>query len=115
MLELIRVNLYVILIVVFVVVALGVANTLLMAVLERTHEFGLHLALGTRPGQIVRTVLYESLVLGVLGLVAGVVAGSLIGGSSERAWIPCSNCASCVWVTRAPQWLQFSIDIRREA
>ena len=80
MLELIRVNLAVILIVVFVVVALGVTNTLLMAVLERTREFGLQLALGTRPGLIVRTVLYESLVLGVLGLAAGIVLGSLIVG-----------------------------------
>ena len=80
MLELIRVNLYIILLVVFVVVALGVVNTLLMAVLERTREFGLQLALGTRPGQIVRTVLYESLVLGVLGLAAGIVIGSLIVG-----------------------------------
>ena len=80
MLELIRVNLYIILLVVFTVVALGVANTLLMAVLERTREFGLQLALGTRPGLIVRTVLYESLVLGVLGLAAGIVLGSLIVG-----------------------------------
>lgn len=80
MLELIRVNLYIILLVVFAVVALGVANTLLMAVLERTREFGLQLALGTRPGLIVRTVLYESLVLGVLGLGAGIALGSLIVG-----------------------------------
>jgi ABC-type lipoprotein release transport system permease subunit len=80
MLELIGVNLYVILIVVFVVVALGVTNTLLMAVLERTREFGLQLALGTRPGLIVRTVLYESLVLGVLGLASGLVLGALIVG-----------------------------------
>ena len=80
MLELIRVNLAVILIVVFVVVALGVTNTLLMAVLERTREFGLQLALGTRPGLIVRTVLYESLVLGVLGLAAGFALGALIVG-----------------------------------
>jgi ABC-type lipoprotein release transport system permease subunit len=80
MLELIRVNLIVILIVVFVVVALGATNTLLMAVLERTREFGLQLALGTRPGLIVRTVLYESMVLGVLGLAAGFALGALIVG-----------------------------------
>lgn len=80
MLELIRANLIVILIVVFVVVALGVANTLLMAVLERTREFGLQLALGTRPGLILRTVLYESLVLGTLGLATGFALGALIVG-----------------------------------
>ncbi len=80
MLELIRINLAVILIVVFVVVALGVTNTLLMAVLERTREFGLQLALGTRPGLIVRTVFYESLALGVAGLAAGFALGALIVG-----------------------------------
>ncbi len=80
MLELIRINLAVILTVVFMVVALGVTNTLLMAVLERTREFGLQLALGTRPGLIVRTVFYESLVLGVLGIVAGFALGALIVG-----------------------------------
>lgn len=80
MLEMLNVNLVVILIVVFVVVALGVTNTLQMAVLERTREFGLQLALGTRPGLIVRTVLYESLVVGVLGLGAGLLLGSLIVG-----------------------------------
>ena len=80
MLDLIRVNLRVILIVVFVVVTLGVANTLLMAVLERTREFGLQLALGTRPGQIVRTVLYESLLLGALGLAGGALIGAVIVG-----------------------------------
>lgn len=80
MLDLIRVNLRVILIVVFLVVLLGVTNTLLMAVLERTREFGLQLALGTRPAQIVRTVLYESLVLGVFGLCGGTLIGAAIVG-----------------------------------
>lgn len=85
MLDLIRVNLRVILIIVFVVVALGVMNTLLMAVLERTREFGLQLALGTQPTQIVRTVLYESLVLALLGLGVGVIAGALIVGYFRTA------------------------------
>lgn len=85
MLGLIRVNLQVILIIVFTVVALGVMNTLLMAVLERRREFGLQLALGTQPAQIVRTVLYESLVLGALGLGAGVIAGALIVGYFHTA------------------------------
>jgi putative ABC transport system permease protein len=78
MLDLLRIMLRIILIVVFGVVALGVANTLLMAVLERTREFGLQLALGTRPIQIVRTVLYESLLLGILGLGLGAIVGGLI-------------------------------------
>jgi putative ABC transport system permease protein len=93
MLDLIRVNLRVILIVVFAVVALGVMNTLLMAVLERTREFGLQLALGTQPAQIVRTVLYESLVLGALGLGAGIAAGALIVGYFHTAGFDLSRYA----------------------
>ena len=85
MLDLIRINLRVILIIVFAVVALGVMNTLLMAVLERRREFGLQLALGTQPAQIVRTVLYESLVLGALGLGAGMIGGALIVGYFHTA------------------------------
>lgn len=85
MLDFIRINLRVILSIVFAVVALGVMNTLLMAVLERRREFGLQLALGTQPAQIVRTVLYESLVLGALGLGAGIVGGALIVGYFHTA------------------------------
>lgn len=62
----------------FVIVALGVTNTLLMAVMERRREFGMQLALGTEPEQIVRTVLYESLVLGVVGLGAGLLLGAAV-------------------------------------
>jgi len=78
MLEVLRVNLVVVLTVVFAIVALSVTNTLLMAVLERRREFGMQLALGTEPRQIVRTVLYESLVLGALGLLAGFLIGAAI-------------------------------------
>jgi len=80
MLKVLRVNLVVVLAVVFVIVALSVTNTLLMAVLERRREFGMQLALGTEPWQIVRTVLYESLVLGGLGLLAGFLLGAVIVG-----------------------------------
>lgn len=80
LLDLIRIELRIILSVVFAIVALGVANTLLMAVLERTKEFGMQLSLGTRPAQIVRTVLYESLVLGIFGLAVGLILGALIVG-----------------------------------
>jgi len=94
MLSVVRVNLYVVLAVVFVIVALSVLNTLLMAVFERRREFGVQLALGTEPPQIVRTILYESLVLGVLGLVAGFVSGSLIVGYYHTSGFDLSAYAS---------------------
>ena len=67
---------YIILFVVFVVVTLGLANTILMGVMERTHEFGVMLALGTAPGKIARVVLYEALLLGLAGVALGDALGA---------------------------------------
>lgn len=55
------------------VIAAGIMNTMLMSVLERGREFGIMLALGMAPSQVVRLVLVESLWLGCLGVVLGIV------------------------------------------
>jgi ABC-type lipoprotein release transport system permease subunit len=56
----------------FFIVALGVLNAMTMSTFERTREFGVMMAIGTRPGRIVRLVVTEALLQGVLGLAAGV-------------------------------------------
>ncbi len=64
---------------VFVVVVLtGVANTMLMSVLERVREIGTLMALGVRRRQIVLLFLAESSTLGLLGGLAGAAAGMLV-------------------------------------
>lgn len=55
------------------VIAAGIMNTMQMSVLERTKEFGIMMAVGMAPGQIVRLVLVESLWLGSLGIVMGIM------------------------------------------
>jgi putative ABC transport system permease protein len=60
------------------IVAFGVLNTLLMSVLERTREFGVMLALGMKPRQIAQLVLFEGLVLGLLGAILGLCLGLLL-------------------------------------
>lgn len=65
-----------VLVLVLVAAAAGVANTMLMATFERTHEFGMVLALGTTPGRIVAMIVVESLALGLMGVAAGTVLGS---------------------------------------
>ena len=69
--ELVEVAWVFVLVLVFIAAAAGVANTMLMATFERTHEFGMLLALGTRPARIVRLILAESLALGVIGALLG--------------------------------------------
>jgi len=61
-----------------VLVALSVLNTQLMSVLERTREFGLMLALGMLPGRLARLVGMETLLLAILGLGLGLLAGTLL-------------------------------------
>lgn len=65
----------VILLVVFVIVALGILNTMLMSMFERVREFGVLQALGARPGTLRRMILLESALMGALGLALGLALG----------------------------------------
>lgn len=58
-----------------VIVAIGVLNTVLMSVMERVREFGVLMAIGMRPGRVATMVLLEGLLLGLIGVAAGVVVG----------------------------------------
>ncbi|MBT8053278.1 MAG: ABC transporter permease [Xanthomonadales bacterium] len=58
-------------IVIFLALSFGLVNTLMMAVFERVREFGLMQALGMKPSAIRYQVLLESVLLLLLGLLAG--------------------------------------------
>ena len=77
-----------------VVVAFSILNTFLMAVLERTKEVGVLMAIGTRPLRLLRLILFESAFLTAVGIAGGIVLGAAVtlyfqqhgldlGGSSE--------------------------------
>jgi ABC-type lipoprotein release transport system permease subunit len=65
--------------------AVGMLNTMLMSVLERTREIGVLRSLGWRRRQVLGMILEESLVLGVVGGMCGIPLGlglgSLIGAA----------------------------------
>jgi ABC-type lipoprotein release transport system permease subunit len=62
---------WIILGIVFLMAAFGVANTMLMGTFERRREFAVVKALGMRPGQVLASVVGEALVLGLLAVAAG--------------------------------------------
>lgn len=60
-----------------IVGAIAVANTMMMSVFERTREFGVVRAVGARPSFLFSLVVFESVVLSLIGAVFGVALGTL--------------------------------------
>ncbi len=54
-------------------IAAGILNTIMMAALERKHEFGVMMAIGLSPWKLFALMVTESFWLGLLGLVLGVI------------------------------------------
>ncbi|MEU7260927.1 ABC transporter permease [Streptomyces rimosus] len=73
-----------------VIGAVGIANTTLVAVMERTSEIGLRRALGARGTHITAQFLAESAALGLLGGLAGTSLGTVtvVTVSALREWTP---------------------------
>jgi ABC-type lipoprotein release transport system permease subunit len=65
----------IILVIVFIAAAAGIANTMLMSTFERTHEFGMLLSLGCGPGRISRMAALEAILLGLIGVAVGTALG----------------------------------------
>jgi ABC-type lipoprotein release transport system permease subunit len=60
------------------VVAFSILNTFLMAIFERTREFGVLMAIGTTPARLTKVLLIESMTMTFIGIVTGIIVGSLI-------------------------------------
>jgi putative ABC transport system permease protein len=75
-------------VVALIVGAVGVANIMIISVLERRSEIGLRRALGATKAQIRTQFLAESILLAVIGGVVGVLAGASATAvyASSKSW-----------------------------
>jgi putative ABC transport system permease protein len=69
------------------VAAIGIANTMIMSVYERTCEIGILKAVGASPGNIRLLFVVEAALIGLLGGVVGVIAGWLLGLGLNEAFL----------------------------
>jgi ABC-type lipoprotein release transport system permease subunit len=69
---------YVFLAIIFISIIFTIANTMIMAIMERYREIGIMKSIGTQPSWIAAIVILEACGLGILGIVAGIVITYLL-------------------------------------
>jgi ABC-type antimicrobial peptide transport system permease subunit len=70
-----------------------VVNTFVMVLFERTREFGLFMALGMRPWQVIGQVQFEALLLSLLGVTLGLALAMPLINYLSAVGIPLAQMA----------------------
>ena len=75
---------------------LGLYGVMAYSIAQRTNEIGIRMALGARPGQVLRLVMREGMLLCIAGIILGVLpsvllsrfaSAALFGNSQKESWI----------------------------
>lgn len=83
---------YLIMVVILIALAFGIINTMLMAILERTREIGMLMAVGMNRGRVFRMIMLETVFLSLVGAVIGIIISiaviqlTSINGINFSAW-----------------------------
>ena len=64
-----------------VIALIGIVNTLMLSVFERTHEIGLLRAVGMKRRQVRVMIRSESVILAVFGAIIGIIVGTALGAA----------------------------------
>jgi putative ABC transport system permease protein len=86
-----------------VVAAIGITNTMIMSVLERTHEIGVLKALGARDGHIRLIFVVEGMLLGLVGSGLGMALSLL-------ASIPADSIARSIMKPQTHPYIREALD-----
>jgi lipoprotein-releasing system permease protein len=74
---------FIILTLIVLVAAFGIASTLFMVVMEKTRDIAILKSMGATSSSIMKIFILEGLIIGVLGTVAGVLSGLLVALNLE--------------------------------
>jgi putative ABC transport system permease protein len=64
-----------------VIALIGIVNTLMLSVFERTHEIGLLRAVGMKRRQVRAMIRSESVILAIFGAIIGIIVGTALGAA----------------------------------
>lgn len=84
-------GMYLSLVVVVIIAAITVLNTVLMSVMERQREYGVLKAIGTRPNDIVKMIMAETSLLALLSIILGTAATFLLNSYMAQRGIELSE------------------------
>jgi ABC-type lipoprotein release transport system permease subunit len=78
-------------VIIIAIAGVGILNLLLMAVYERTREIGVLGAMGLKPNQISLLFVLEGIMIGLVGVAAGIVLGLAINGYLMKVGLDFGN------------------------
>lgn len=84
------ISMYIFMIIILLALAFGIVNTMLMAVLERTKELGMLMAIGMTKVRIFKMIMSETIILSLVGGIVGIFLGVVISAITAKTGIDIS-------------------------
>ncbi len=82
---------FIFIIIILIAMSFGVINTMLMAIMERTHEIGMLMAIGMSRAKVFILIMYETVLLSTVGGILGVFFAFILNLITGRTGIDLSS------------------------